>query len=272
MAAAIKKLNYYHRLLVTGLSFLLFGIGGVLIGLLAYPILLCFDKQNRHLKGQKLIHLCFKLFAGFMRMVGIFSIEIRHLERLQRSDGLFVIANHPTLIDVVLLLSLLERSDCVVKSALASSPFTRGPLLVAGYIVNREPEQLIAGCVKSLQAGRNLLIFPEGTRTKDLNGLDFQRGAAIIALEAAHNLTPIYIKCSPRMLAKGEKWYKIPDSKPHFVITVGEDIAVKPLLETATEESHRSALSRQLTRKMLAHYNKELELGNNHTRIETVNH
>jgi hypothetical protein len=53
------------------------------------------------------------------------TYQIEGGERLQR-DGLLVLANHPTLIDVVCLISLLPNADCVVKRAVACNPFMRG--------------------------------------------------------------------------------------------------------------------------------------------------
>ncbi len=192
-----------------------------------------------------------------MKSMGIFSIETHHQHRLNRS-GLYLIANHPTLIDVVILLSMIRQCDCVVKSKLAQNMFTKGPLLAAGYIENNTPEQLLTSCVSALHAQRNLLIFPEGTRTKQLHELKFKRGAALIALEARHNITPITIICEPRMLAKGLKWYKIPRTKPHFKVVVGEDLLIQ---ELAPDQESMSIRSRKLNRMLLKYYGEELQIG-----------
>ncbi len=258
MGKALKHLNYCWRVLATGFSFMVFGIGGLLIGILAYPLLLLFtNKHNRQYYGQLVIHWSFKFFVWLMRSLGIFSIEVHHQERL-KSSGLYMVANHPTLIDVAILLSMLKQSDCVVKSKLAQNVFTKGPLLAAGYIENNTPEQLLDSCVGALSAGRNLLIFPEGTRTKNLQKLKFKRGAALIALKAQHNILPITIKCTPRMLAKGQKWYRIPASKPHFTIDVGSELEVAGIVDS---QEALSIQSRQLNHMLLDYYCEELQIG-----------
>ena len=74
------------------------------------------------------------------------TYQIEGGERLQR-DGLLVLANHPTLIDVVCLISLLPNADCVVKRAVARNPFMRGPVRAAGYISNDDGAGLVDDCV-----------------------------------------------------------------------------------------------------------------------------
>ena len=158
---------------------------------------------------------------------------------------------------VVILLSLLKTTDCVVKSKLMESPFTRGPLKSTGYIVNSNPEQLIAACSKALSLNHNLLLFPEGTRTKNMDQLNFKRGAAKIAISAKKNILPITIKCNPRMLAKGVKWYNIPSSKPHFNIEVGEPIIVDSFLDVNKSQNIQS---RNLNDHLLKYYKGALEI------------
>ncbi len=64
-----------------------------------------------------------------------------------------MIANHPTLIDVVVLIGLMEQANCVVKQALWSNPFTKGPVQSAGYILNAGSEQFIQGLCTQITAG-----------------------------------------------------------------------------------------------------------------------
>src|SRR3546814_9151487 len=99
-----------------------------------------------------------------MRALGVSSWEIHGAERL-KVPGQLIIANHPTLIDVVLLLGYIPQTDCIVKASLFHNPFTRLPLHWAGYIGDSNPTQLVADCVATLKAGHSLMIFPEGTRS-----------------------------------------------------------------------------------------------------------
>ena len=227
------------RIVGTGLSFVAFGLGGVLLGLLVFPVLrLAVREPGRQGRiARRLIRRLFAGHVGLMHRLGVLSYELHGIERLQR-QGLLVLANHPTLIDVVFLVSLIPDADCVVKGRLATNPFTRGPVKATGYICNDNGAGLVDDCIASLRAGRNLLIFPEGTRTPPGEALGpLQRGAANIAVRGARDITPVLITCDPRTLGKGEKWYRVPSRRFHVRIEVLADIPVAPFLAGGTAEA-----------------------------------
>src|SRR3546814_3230568 len=55
---------------------------------------------------------------------------------------------------------MLPEALCVVKKAAWSNPFMAGIMWATGYIPNDDPNVLIAECVKTLQDGRRLVVFP----------------------------------------------------------------------------------------------------------------
>lgn len=229
--------NRGWRVLATGLCFAVFGLGGLVVRCVVYPALLLGVRQpgrRQHL-SQAVIHHSFRWFVALMRCVGVLSYEVRGMERLQRR-GLLILANHPSLIDVVFLISFVRHADCIVKAALARNPFTRGPITAAGFITNSGGPELLDDCLRSLQAGNNLIIFPEGTRTPLQGRVRLQRGAAHVAVKGRIAITPVHIHSSLPMLTKGTPWWQVPLRKPHFTIEVREDIAVAPFCETAPSE------------------------------------
>ncbi|MGH8050054.1 MAG: lysophospholipid acyltransferase family protein [Arenimonas sp.] len=214
--------------MATGTAFSLFGIGGALLWLIVFPGLQLFisDKEKRGSTARLVVHKSFALFIAYMHRIGILTYEIKGLERLQR-PGLLILANHPTLIDIVFLISLLKNADCVVRSGLAKNIATRGPVMATGYISNDNGAELVDSCIKSVKSGKNLVIFPEGSRSKADRLLPFQRGAANIAIRGHLNITPVLIKCTPPTLSKGLGWYNIPSRRFHVSIEVLPDIAVE---------------------------------------------
>ncbi|MBL8508317.1 MAG: 1-acyl-sn-glycerol-3-phosphate acyltransferase, partial [Chitinimonas sp.] len=162
----LELLDRGWRVIATAIAFSSFGLGGLLLRLVYFPLLqLIVRERARQTRLARLsIHHTFRLFIELMRVLGILRYEIVGAERLRR-PGLLILANHPTLIDVVFLISLVPNADCVVKAALARNPFTRGPVRATGYICNDSGAGLVEDCVASVHAGNNLIIFPEGTRT-----------------------------------------------------------------------------------------------------------
>ena len=132
-----------------------------------------------------------------------------------------IIANHPSLIDVVLIMSLMDRTQCVVKASVRKNPFMRGVVTATNYIPNLgDPERMIEDCVTALRTGHNLLIFPEGSRTVPGKKVRLQRGFANIALKARAPVRLVTVTCNPPTLRKGEKWYQIPPRRPLFHVRV----------------------------------------------------
>ena len=241
----LQAIDRGWRVFATGLSFATFGLGGVLLGGIGVPLLhlLVRDRARRRTLARRAIHLGFRAFVGWMRLLGVLRYEVIDQWRLQRR-GLLVLANHPTLIDVVFLISLIPNADCVVRSGLFHNPFTGGPLRAADYLSNDSGAGLVEDCIASLRAGNNLVMFPEGTRTRPGEPMTLQRGAANIAVRGARDITPVRIRCEPLMLNKGRPWWQVPPRRGQFTISVDEDIAIAPFLADGAEA--RSA--RELTR------------------------
>ena len=235
-----NRIDRGWRIVATGVSFFAFGLGGLLLGLIVFPLLrLCIrNRVTCRRISRRLVQRCFRFHVELMRVLGVLTYDLRGAERL-RQPGLLVLANHPTLIDVVFLISLMENADCIVKAALARNPFTRGPVLACGYTFNDDGAGLIDDCIASLRAGSNLVIFPEGTRTRRDEPMRLQRGAANIAVRGRVDVTPVRVSCTPMTLGKNERWYRVPSRRFHYSIEVGDNIPVAMF----SDASHGDALA-----------------------------
>lgn len=216
---------YYWRLLATALSFALFGVGGLCLRLMIFPLFSCLpgDAHSHRQRARRTIGQLFWRFIRFMKHTGVLTYEVQGAEKLGR-PGQMIIANHPSLIDVVFLIGLVRDANCVVKQSLWQNPFTRGPVRSADYISNDGSMDMLDTAAAALLSGQTLIIFPEGTRTQPGQVPAFHRGAASIALRGAKLVTPVTIKVSPSTLTKAEPWYRIPQRRVHFSLRVGADI------------------------------------------------
>lgn len=213
------------RLFATGMAFTLFGLGGVLLRVLVFPPqrLLPGGQPDRQRRARWALNGTFRLFIRFMVRVGILTVEFKGADRLGK-PGQMILANHPSLLDVVFLVGHVKNANCIVKHGLATNPFTRGPVASAGYITNDESFDMFDRAADVLRKGETLIVFPEGTRTPRDALPRFHRGACAIALRGARMVTPVVISMNPRSLTKGEPWYRIPPCRMRYVIQVGEDI------------------------------------------------
>ena len=238
-------INHAWRVLATGMSFTIFGIGGVLMSLTLFPLarLAAGDAAATKRYSQKIMHYSWRSFIWFMKVTGILSWELRGAERLNQ-PGRLIVANHPSLLDVVFMISFMPRVDCIVKPGIFRNPFMRGPAVWAGYIPNEDPERLIDDCAQTLRQGNSLLMFPEGTRTRPGLPICMKRGAAQIALAAGCETLPVTITVTPTTLTKNEPWYRIPARPFHVVVTVGEPLPASRFLDGAHS---RAAAARHMT-------------------------
>lgn len=252
-----KQDCYYWRLFATGLSFTAFGIGGLFIGLVAFPLLNLAspNKATRQRRARKLNHQAFRLFIGMMKLLGVLTYDDGGIKGQLNQPGQLVIANHPTLIDVCFLISFIEQANCIVKLPLFKNPFTKGALSNANYIANINGEQLLTDSRKSILRGESLIVFPEGTRTppRELRP-KLQRGAANIALASQTAPIAVTIKCEPLTLSKGNPWYRIPNSRPHWTFSLSEAII---LPDYAAGPKAARELNRHITDHFFPHHPKE---------------
>jgi 1-acyl-sn-glycerol-3-phosphate acyltransferase len=210
----------------TGLLFAIFGLGGVLLTCISIPILvLTSDSETRRKYGKKLLKKSFQSFLWGMKFLGVMNLRLINIDRL-KSGGRLVLANHPSLIDAVILIALIENPNGIIKSSLFNNPTMFGLAKMAGLIRNVEGTELIRKSTESITTGDNLIIFPEGTRTKVLGEFAFKRGAAYIAIKGSFDITPILIVTSEPFLRKDHIWYKVPLNKPLITISVMEEIKV----------------------------------------------
>jgi 1-acyl-sn-glycerol-3-phosphate acyltransferase len=220
---------YALRVVTTGLSFLFFGVFGTLLGLVVVPLLLAVpgSRAARRARVRRMIRLAFRALVGFMNQTGAISYTFLGAEHLGR-PGQLVIANHPSLIDIVLLLAFVPGAACVVKRAAWRNPSMVAAVRGAGYVANAPTDAMIEGASRLLDAGECLVMFPEGTRTVPGRPAHFHRGAASVALRAAQVVTPVFIDVRPAHLSKAVPWYKVPARRPHYSLSVGRDIDPGP--------------------------------------------
>ncbi|HVZ99874.1 MAG TPA: lysophospholipid acyltransferase family protein [Caulobacterales bacterium] len=215
------------RLFATGVSFAVFGLGGLVLALVVFPLfnLLVRDRERRAAMAQATVHAVWRAFIWLMKTLGVLTYEVHGAELLKEDRGTLVVANHPSLIDIVFIMSLMHRTQCVIKAGVWRNPFMRGAVTAANYIPNLgDPERLLDDCVAALKSGANLVIFPEGSRTPPGQKRKYQRGFAYVALRSGAPIRLVTLTCTPPTLLKGEPWYRIPPKRPHWVIRVHERI------------------------------------------------
>ena len=158
-----ERQTYLWRILVTGACFVLFGSGGLILGLIVFPVVLLLPggPARRRARTRGMVQRAFRLFVATMSGLGGISYVFQGSERLGR-QGQLIIANHPTLIDVVLIVAFTPAPACVVKAALFANPFTRRVVRAAGYISNAPTDSMVELADRDPPVGRYAGHVPGG--------------------------------------------------------------------------------------------------------------
>lgn len=188
----------------------------------------------------------FKLFVKISIILGAVRLTVENEETLNSIRSKVVIANHPSLFDVVILFSLVPNADCIVKGELIQNKFIS--LIIKNlYIPNNIPfDEQLEHAKKSMDEGNNLIIFPEGTRTKPGEPWDFKKGAARFALYSKNDVIPIFFGGNEKIgLRKHDKLLQFhPTEKYLYNLKVLAPISINeyidmPMTKSASKLTHR---------------------------------
>lgn len=250
MKLLVHKINWVWRLFMTGMLFASFSLGG---WLLSHLFLYCIQLQEKDavLRVQKTrlwVARSFRLFLHVAQKTGVLKLHLQNKELLQQDQGKLMVANHPTLLDYVIIASVVDQIDCVVKAKLLQNIFIGKLIRQLNYLPNNDdPEKFLQLAQKKLAAGHNILIFPEGTRTTKGQPMTLQRGASRVALYTKCQLRLMHMACSESILGKDNHWFHVPRQKPVFTLQVGTIVDSQQYHHYITEDA---IAARQLTKDL----------------------
>lgn len=255
----IARLARAWLFLASAFSFSAFGLGSILLAFTVVPACRLYpgSPAAKDLRVQRCVHWSFRGLLGLWWLLGLTTVRLRDVARLRAAGPCIIAPNHPSLIDVVVLIAALPQADCIVKRGLWESRFLGGVVRGAGYIPNDSHEVLLPACAERLAAGRKLILFPEGTRSPPGTLGSFMRGAAHVSLLSGRPIVPVVITCKPPELGTSSTWYHTIKHRMHFTVTVLEPLA--PDADGAGSPGRQVATARSLTETLRNRIKKELE-------------
>ena len=149
---------------------MLIGLGALALICLAWPpfALLLHPLLPRPVAqrwGRAAITAGFRFYVHLLQGVCGCRFDLSELDSLRHEGPLILAANHPSLLDAVLVVSRLPNAVCVMKASLMDNILFGSAARLARYIRNNAPLEMILSAREELRGGAHLLIFPEGTRT-----------------------------------------------------------------------------------------------------------
>jgi 1-acyl-sn-glycerol-3-phosphate acyltransferase len=206
---------FYFCLAVFGISCLVWSVPASLL----YRLL---PRRWGEPLGQYAIMTGFRWSLAVMRAAGVLRVDLSPLDRLRKEGGLVIAPNHPTMLDAVLLISRLPRVVCITKASLWDNLFLGGGVRLAAYVRNDAPLPMIRRAAQAVQEGRQLMIFPEGSRTLHGPVDRFHRSFAVIARATKAPVQTVLIEADSPYLRKGWPLFRRPELPLVYRIRLGK--------------------------------------------------
>ena len=199
-----------------------FGITGItctVVGTVLYPLL---PRKTGMLLGRWIIGMAFRSYLAILRASGVVKLDLTALDGLRKDKGIIIAANHPSILDAVLIISRVPDVACIMKAAIWDSIILGGGVArLARYIRNDSPGNMIRRATEELRSGQRLLVFPEGTRTRQKPINSFKGGFALIAKKSAAPVQTVFIETNSSFLSKGWPILKKPRMPLVYRIRLG---------------------------------------------------
>ena len=149
------------------------------------------------MKGLRLVwYRLWQQVAGFL-FVLVFGLRVHHRRRFPRTGGVLVVANHQSYLDPILAAVGMPRPfhPMARNSLFRFAPFVWLIRSLNAFPVRRGTADLAAvkEALRRLKAGGVVLVFPEGTRTRDGSIGPLHGGAVPIAARAGVPILPMVI-------------------------------------------------------------------------------
>ena len=182
------------------------------------------------------------------------------------SGGLMYASNHQSLLDILVLGAVLPGDiKWAAKRSLMNIPFLGWHLALSGHVPvdrragRRAAAETIKRFEQVLREDKQLLVFPEGTRSEDGTVKDFKNGGFHAAVRAGRPVVPVALDGTYRLMGKHAPDTGDIQSPRRVIVQIGEPIEApaegkeRQRVETLRDRAHEAVL------KMHTSLREELE-------------
>jgi 1-acyl-sn-glycerol-3-phosphate acyltransferase len=236
MRRALKTLYEYFAL-YSSLSLL--GIICLTWSVFAIPLYFVLPERLGTKVGRAGITYGFRIYAWSLSITRTYHLDIKAIDELRGGPPVILAPNHPALIDALLILTRHPNLVCVMKSQLMNNVFLGSGSRLARYVRNDSSRQMVKESVTHLQRGGVLLLFPEGTRTRQFPINPLVGSVGLIAKHAQVPIQTLIIETDSPFLSKGWPLFKRPALPISYRVRLGKRFEPPSNVAFFTEELDR---------------------------------
>lgn len=187
-------------------------------------------------------HGCARAWSWLILATTGVDVAVKGLDRLVPGTTYVFVANHQSIYDIPCLFwSIPFQLRIIAKESLGNFPMLGPHLKRTGHmLVDRsKPDRAgIFGWASRLTSnGLSLIVFPEGTRSKDGYMSKFKGGSIMLAMQAGLPIVPISVVGSRHVMKKGE----LTTRPGHVTLIVHDPIETAAISEPSVEEVRQFA-------------------------------
>jgi 1-acyl-sn-glycerol-3-phosphate acyltransferase len=216
---AFARLVWEHVVFWVGLTVL--AVSGVIVTLVAIVAAPLLPKVQRVRMGQGILHHFFRHYFRLLASTSLFRFDIDEMSGLAGEPPMVLVANHPALLDAMLVAARVPNVVGIMKADVRLSPIYAGAAFLAGYARADRPIEMIHAMVNALAAGQHVLVFPESTRTVRRPINPFKGNFGLIAKQAGVPVQALIIEADSPYLGKGWPMLRKPRMPICFKVRLG---------------------------------------------------
>src|SRR5215470_3488540 len=176
-------------------------------------------------------------------MLGV-EVTMHGLEHVEKAGPVIYAPNHQSHLDILTLLGHLPGATrFAAKRELWRHPIVGGVLDTLGMIpIDRDAgERSIEVLNTAAKESSSIVIFPEGTRSRDGSLRDFKKGAFVLAIATGLPIVPVCCRGTRRLMPRGSQLTVVPGPVDVFIeppiATVGLEYAGRDALSARVREA-----------------------------------
>jgi 1-acyl-sn-glycerol-3-phosphate acyltransferase len=225
------------RVLLSAYGFLQFAVQVLWLGKWQMPRVIKKGKGGPDARRDAL-YIAHRHVVHYLATLNFLGLINFRFEGTPHNQPCIMVANHPSLLDFIVLLRDLPNAVCLYKSQSLDNPVLSSFVQVGGYIEGMDGtasanKRIISACCERLAEGHHVAFFPEGTRSESTTTVrKFRTTAFHAAVKCMAPVQPVVIFCQPSILGKDQRWTNVARHRNIMTVRYLPVIHIEDLPET----------------------------------------
>ncbi len=241
----MNKIIRFYRGFLTLFAIALIAVGALFITYFIFPFNKDISEKYKTLKKS------WELYIVILKKLGIMNVTSNDFDKIRNIKNSIIVSNHTSLLDIVILMSIIPDSTCFVAEKLARNPFFKG-IINTLFIVEGQPleEWLFDACNK-IDNGLNIIIFPMGHRHTKEEFPRIRRGASMLAYKSKRDIVVLNVDATYGFLQRHKPAYDAGDDVVVFDLKYIDKFNTENYLAQNTDEiSAKTYITKYISQKI----------------------